>query len=131
MTANCESKLMDADVIVVRRSAFDGCVRAIIDRADRHHPQPFAPLPMTNLARRMSPTGFEYGYGGSGPAALAHSILYACCGPLAADRWYGEFKWQYVAPAHGPCWTIKVGSVREWVRHQERLAQRQGKTHVR
>ena len=32
-------------------------------------------LDMTARARQHSPTGFAWGYGGSGPAALAHSLL--------------------------------------------------------
>ncbi|MGC9084405.1 MAG: DUF6166 domain-containing protein, partial [Anaerolineae bacterium] len=46
---------------------------------------------------RYSPTGFEWGYGGSGPADLALSILRDYLGdhPEAeeiADRLYQEFK---------------------------------------
>ena len=33
------------------------------------------PLPASALAQKKSPDGFEWGYAGSGPAALAHSIL--------------------------------------------------------
>jgi hypothetical protein len=44
-----------------------------------------------------SPDGFEWGYGGSGPADLARSILYDAVGPELADRWYQAFKWEFIA----------------------------------
>ena len=40
-----------------------------------------------------SPTGFEFGYGGSGPAQLALALLADCCGDKAALAYYQEFKW--------------------------------------
>jgi len=47
---------------------------------------------------RHSPTGFEWGYGGSGPADLALNILYAVTdNKAAAERYYQEFKWIFVA----------------------------------
>lgn len=64
---------------------------------------------------RHSPTGFEWGYGGSGPADLALSILTDLAGKEAANHLYHEFKWTVIASlpsctdctAHaGPCWTL-------------------------
>jgi hypothetical protein len=34
--------------------------------------------------RRHSPTGFEWGYGGSGPAQLALALVADCCGATSA-----------------------------------------------
>ena len=59
--------------------------------------QPARATPLPHLARH-SPTGFECGYGGSGPADLARSIVGFLCGtddphPALAD----QFKWKVVA----------------------------------
>lgn len=48
--------------------------------------------------RNHSPTGFCWGYGGSGPAQLALAL---CCDVLANDRLaemvYQKFKWAWVS----------------------------------
>ena len=44
-----------------------------------------------------SPDGFEWGYGGSGPAQLAYAILRKCFGKGYAVRNHQNFKWNYVA----------------------------------
>ena len=51
-----------------------------------------------------SPAGFEWGYGGSGPADLALNILLAASGDRDfAAQHHQAFKWQFVAklPAEG------------------------------
>jgi hypothetical protein len=56
-----------------------------------------------------SPDGFEWGYGGSGPAELARYLAYgvACHIELPRDQWdelnYHQVKWEVVAciPRHG------------------------------
>jgi len=54
-----------------------------------------------------SPTGFEWGYGGSGPAQLALAIL---ADHLADDRQaldiYQRFKWAVVAELPRKGWTL-------------------------
>jgi len=45
-----------------------------------------------------SPTGFNWGYGGSGPAQLALAILLTTTIEDKAIRLYQDFKWQYVNP---------------------------------
>jgi hypothetical protein len=58
---------------------------------------------------RHSPTGFEWGYGGSGPAELARYLTYGVARYLgiSPDRWdlfdYQVVKWEFVAriPHHG------------------------------
>lgn len=40
-----------------------------------------------------SPTGFEFGYGGSGPAQLALALLADCCGDEVALNYHQQFKW--------------------------------------
>jgi len=46
---------------------------------------------------RHSPTGFEWGYGGSGPADLALNILCQCMPVSEALKHYQRFKWEVIA----------------------------------
>ncbi len=55
------------------------------------------PLRLSQRGRQHSPDGFEWGYGGSGPAALAHSILTYEYGAAVADEHYQQFKWDIIA----------------------------------
>jgi hypothetical protein len=82
-----------------------------------------AVYPLRHIVRH-SRTGFEYGYGGSGPADLALSILAACVSMEKADRWYGKFKIERVAAETAREWTVKVQQVREWVKQQEAMLSR-------
>lgn len=52
-------------------------------------------LPQTTV--RHSPTGFEWGYGGSGPADLALNILALFMGPNEAFTLHQEFKAEKIA----------------------------------
>lgn len=66
--------------------------------------------------RQHSPTGFAWGYGGSGPAQLALAILLRVVGADAALAHYQAFKRDHVA-----CWPmgfsgIRVVAVDEWVK---------------
>jgi len=54
-----------------------------------------------------SPTGFEWGYGGSGPAQLALALLADALGDdEAAIRLHHEFKWKVVATLPRDGWTL-------------------------
>ena len=63
-----------------------------------------------------SPTGWEWGYGGSGPCQLAADLLYAhfkhywgASGEQAvelANRWKQWFKDKFVSTWHGDTWQI-------------------------
>jgi hypothetical protein len=61
------------------------------------------PLPLRLDLWNHSPTGFEFGYGGSGPAQLALAILADCCGDELAVTYHQPFKWAVIArfPADG------------------------------
>ena len=61
-----------------------------------------------------SPTGFEWGYGGSGPADLAYSILADAIGEKDAARLYQSFKWEYVS-GWDRRWEISLDEIRRWV----------------
>ena len=45
--------------------------------------------------RNHSPDGFNWGYGGSGPAQLALAVLLKLTG---RSEGYHQFKWKYIAP---------------------------------
>lgn len=47
--------------------------------------------------RNHSPDGFNWGYGGSGPAQLALAILLKYMSPEEAIIHYQDFKWNWVA----------------------------------
>lgn len=55
---------------------------------------------------RHSPTGFEWGYGGSGPADLARAIVADVFGLATADRVYQDFKRRTVARFDRDAWIL-------------------------
>ena len=66
---------------------------------------------------RHSPTGIEWGYGGSGPADLARSVLLALADEPTADALYQPFKHEVIGrvpPAGG---VLRAADVRKWVEH--------------
>jgi len=70
--------------------------------------------------RNHSPTGFEWGYGGSGPAQLALAIL---CDALNDDeralRHYQDFKRRVIAIIGGPDFAMPAGKIRELIDRYE------------
>lgn len=62
-----------------------------------------------------SPTGFAWGYSGSGPADLARSILADCAGIRVADMLYQRFKSDVVVRLGEKHWTITETFVRRWL----------------
>ena len=73
-----------------------------------------------------SPTGFEWGYGGSGPAQLALAILADHCGnDERALNLYQRFKWAVIAELPGRGWTLtseEIDQVLQKLQEQEILA---------
>lgn len=65
-----------------------------------------------------SPSGFEWGYGGSGPADLAYAILADAVGKKEAERFYQTFKWEFIAKAPFDGFEISRKEVRRWVVEQ-------------
>ncbi len=57
-----------------------------------------------------SPTGFAWGYGGSGPSELARCLLLDA---LGHDEEYHTFKWVYVANWIGE-WSITDDEIEDW-----------------
>lgn len=63
-----------------------------------------------------SPDGFEWGYGGSGPAQLALAILAHIAGDdEQAVRLHQAYKFDVVASLPKEGWYLTVASVREWI----------------
>jgi hypothetical protein len=57
--------------------------------------------------RDHSPTGFEWGYGGSGPAQLVLAILAEHLGDdRAALNLYQRFKWACIAQIRSASWSL-------------------------
>jgi hypothetical protein len=73
------------------------------------------PLPLRLDLWNHSPTGFEYGYGGSGPAQLALALLADCCGDDIAVQFHQAFKWAVVARITGPGVSLTATFIRDVV----------------
>jgi hypothetical protein len=70
--------------------------------------------------RNHSPAGFEWGYGGSGPAQLALALLLDCGLPVqVASRLYQTFKWQVIARiTDRDAWLIFKEDILAWIEAQ-------------
>ena len=66
-------------------------------------------------AARHSPTGIEWGYGGSGPADLALSVLLALADQQTADALYHRFKREVVAAVPDEGGVLRAADIRAWV----------------
>lgn len=63
-----------------------------------------------------SPDGFQWGYGGSGPAQLALAILLRFCSKEEAVRLHHAFKWDVIAKLpRGKEWQIPNQRVVDWL----------------
>ncbi len=75
--------------------------------------------------RCHSPTGFQWGYGGSGPAQLALAL---CADALGDDDHardvYQRFKFQVVAALAGDAWTLTEDQIKSAVADIERTQAR-------
>jgi hypothetical protein len=63
-----------------------------------------------------SPTGFEWGYGGSGPAQLSLAILLDLTNDreLACAK-YQKFKWDFIHAAPDEGFTLTEAQIRKWL----------------
>ena len=73
------------------------------------------PLPPRNDLRNHSPDGFEWGYGGSGPAQLALAILCRAVGDELAQQYYQDFKFKVVAGFAKDGWQLTGAEVVDWL----------------
>jgi Family of unknown function (DUF6166) len=62
--------------------------------------------------RNHSPTGFEWGYGGSGPAQLALALCADATGDDArALKVYQRFKWRCISGIKGDKWQMSQDEI--------------------
>lgn len=75
--------------------------------------------------RSHSPTGFAWGYGGSGPAELAHAIVKDITGdPNPHPAVYQQFKFDVIAGLPDAGWRLTETEVRAAVETADRMAKR-------
>lgn len=67
-----------------------------------------------------SPTGFEWGYRGSGPADLARSILWDFLGEEPSRALYTTFKEQFVA-GWKDRWQITSQEIQDWMKSRKKM----------
>lgn len=68
-----------------------------------------------------SPDGFEWGYGGSGPAQLALAILLDVTGDeKLASRWHQDYKRDVIALLPKADWKISEREVWDWLHGNEK-----------
>lgn len=101
LTKTAEHRPCSRKVYTGRRNP-ERCVLWVIDgNGERKSLNPRRDL------RNHSPTGFEWGYGGSGPAQLALAILAEHLGDnRAALNLYQDFKWACIAQIRGANWSL-------------------------
>lgn len=63
-----------------------------------------------------SPSGFAWGYGGSGPADTARSVLVDLVGFKVADTFYQHFKSSFLAGSCEPEFAVTGSSIIEWLK---------------
>lgn len=74
------------------------------------------PLRHRTGPRSHSPTGFSWGYGGSGPAETAHAILKDFFGQEPSSRLYQKFKFDVVAQwPQDQGWTLPDHAITTWL----------------
>jgi hypothetical protein len=75
-----------------------------------------SPKPSQKLVNH-SPDGFNWGYGGSGPAQLALALLLDVSGDRdKALANYQKFKWEKIAKlAGGQPWDISAWEIEKWL----------------
>ncbi len=80
-------------------------------------PAKLGPEPSQKLYNH-SPDGFQWGYGGSGPAQLALALLLdATTDPEVAVTFHQAFKWNKVA-SWGEKWSITRSEILLWLEQQ-------------
>lgn len=81
-------------------------------------PTELSPKPSQKL-RNHSPDGFQWGYGGSGPAQLALAILLdVTSSPAMAQTYYQDFKFHIVA-SWDEAWSITSHEILEWLKAEK------------
>ena len=101
--------------MVEKAIAYEGHYAHRVTRNGR----PLDPRPSLRIMRH-SPTGFSWGYHGSGPAQLALALLYDVTHDVRlAVRYHQRFKGEFVAgwPINGS-WSLAAQTIRDWVKER-------------
>lgn len=99
-----------------QRQAGGPCLVVTVDGAGDEKVIPL-PAIKAGLEFRHSPDGFQWGYGGSGPAELARAVLITVIkGDARArhPRCYQQFKMDVIARIREDEFTLDEQQVREW-----------------
>lgn len=75
---------------------------------------------VVHSAVKHSPTGLEFGYGGSGPADMALNILLMFTTKELAYSLYQQFKWKFIAVPGNPL-IIPVKDITNFIDEQKKL----------
>ena len=86
-----------------------GCRVLVINRAGRKRD-----LPLRLDWANHSPTGFEWGYAGSGPAQLALAMLGEVFLKSQAMRLYQKFKFDKIVHLPRDGWTLNEYEILSW-----------------
>ena len=81
---------------------------------------PESDLVTENSVITHTPTGFEWGYAGSGPLQLALAILADCCDDATALNLHHSFKWTIITELRPDGFVLSEAEVRHWVADQMR-----------
>jgi len=84
------------------------------------------PLKTSRRAKQHCPNGYNWGYIGLGPKALAHTILCHVAGARTANRLYLAFEREVIAALPRSGWRLTDGDVRSWLARYTR-AQREAR----
>lgn len=80
--------------------------------------------PVTNIPQVLvlhSPDGFEWGYGGSGPADLALNILLRFgMSQEKVKRLHQDFKWKFISTLPQEGGIIPASEIRMWIQNEEK-----------
>jgi len=109
--------MSERNVVYVGRRVNDVAVVVIEDPDYRGLGKPLNPR--LDLMSH-SPTGFEWGYAGSGPAQLALAILADAFsrvpnGDAVAVKLHQQFKSDFIVGIDGDTWEITTKQIREWL----------------
>ena len=101
------------EVTIEGRRGPTGCVVELVEGGVRRPLNPHYDI------RSHSPTGLEWGYGGSGPAQLALAILAECTDRETALAYCLDYKWDVVAALPYQAWTLTREQVEAWVARRQ------------
>ena len=77
-----------------------------------------------------SPTGFEWGYGGSGPAQLALALLMCETNHDEAVYRHQAFKWEVVAMFAKDTWHLTSDDIQLWLAVQRKRVKMPGEGEI-